>query len=228
MNLEHILSKQLSIPIKLLTDYRLLGLDETELIVIIQLHRFSHEGNDFPTPHDLSQCLSINETECAHILRRLIQKQFLSIDQIDNDKNQISEVYSLEPLWTQLFTENVSHKEVPDDGKIFILFEQEFGRPLSPFEIEMINTWLDVDQIAPSLIKAGLRESVLMSKLNFKYIDRILRSWKKKGIKTVEEARQESRSFKKQTAQHTTYKQSEPKDDTLYFNWLTGEDGHAK
>lgn len=228
MKLEHILSNQLPVPTKLLTDFHLLGLDEIELVVIIQLHRFRHEGNNFPTPQDLSECLSINETECANILRRLIQKQLLSIDQIENEMNQISEVYSLEPLWEKLFHENNLQQEVSDDGTLFILFEQEFGRPLSPFEIEMINTWLDDDRISPSLIKAGLRESVLMNKLNFKYIDRILRSWKKKGIETVEQARVESRSFKKQASQDTTYKNVEQKDDTLYFNWLTGEDGHAK
>src|SRR5699024_12110591 len=83
------------------------------------------------------------------------------------------------------------------DGTIFILFEQEFGRPLSPFEIEMINTWLDEDQMIPALIKAALRESVLMGKLNFKYIDRILRTWKKKGIHTVEQVRMSSRNFHK-------------------------------
>src|SRR5690606_14486161 len=100
------------------------------------------------------------------------------------------------------------------------LFEQEFGRPLSPFEIETVNAWLDEDLLAPSLIKAALRESVLMGKLNFKYIDRILREWKKKGIQTVEQAREESKSFRKNqvTKQYNTRR----RDTSVYFNWLEG------
>src|SRR5699024_12025362 len=90
-----------------------------------------------------------------------------------------------------------------DEGTIFILFEQEFGRPLSPFEIETINAWLDEDNIIPALIKAALRESVLMGKLNFRYIDRILCEWKHKGIHTVEQARESSKSFRR-SEEHTS------------------------
>src|SRR5699024_4925922 len=116
-----------------------------------------------------------------------------------NEQNQLSEAYSLNPLWEKLFQdheENTKENEEELIGQTFILFEQEFGRPITPFEIEMINTWIDVDEIAPELIKAGLRESVLMGKLNFTYIDRILRDWKKKGIRTVEQARESSRNFR--------------------------------
>src|SRR5699024_12472317 len=101
------------------------------------------------------------------------------------------------------------------------LFEQEFGRPLSPFEIETITVWLDEDLIQPSLIKAGLRESVLMGKLNFRYIDRILREWQEKGIKSVEEAREASQPSHK-NQDRKSYKQ-EKRDTSIYNNWLERE-----
>src|SRR5699024_2858116 len=103
----------------------------------------------------------------------------------------------------------------------FLLFEQEFGRPLSPFEIETITVWLDEDVIQPALIKAGLRESVLMGKLNFRYIDRILREWQKKGIKYVEEARETSKPYDKKQTQKTNTKKK--KYTSIYYNWLEGE-----
>ena len=88
------------------------------------------------------------------------------------------------------------------------------------FEIETINVWLDEDLMSPALIKAALRESVLMGKLNFKYIDRILREWKHKGIRSVEQARAESQSFRKNRVQKQ-YK-VEQRDTSVYFNWLKG------
>lgn len=126
----------------------------------------------------------------------------------------------------KLYEEDIAvvNRDEENIGNIFILFEQEFGRPLSPFEIETINSWLDEDGIEPSLIKAGLRESVLMSKLNFKYIDRILREWKKKGIHTVQDARKASQQFHQGKSDNNHQTNTRPKRDTsFYYNWLEGD-----
>lgn len=225
--IEHLLYNQINIPNKLLADYKKLGLSEHEIMVILQIYRFINEGIDFPTPTELSMHLTMHEKEIATILRKLIQQQFLMIKQIKNDKNKISESYCLKPLWKKLFQQQnaaTSTEEQQLEGTIFILFEQEFGRPLSPFEIETISDWLDNDQFSPSLIKAALRESVLMSKLNFTYIDRILRSWKKKGIKTVEQARESSREFREHQVNRTYETDRKKSDSSLYYNWLEGEE----
>src|SRR5699024_923139 len=112
---------------------------------------------------------------------------------------------------------------VPEAGRrgLVLLFEQEFGRPISPFEIETINVWLDEDKMQPHLIKAALREAVLMGKLNFKYIDRMLREWQKKGIRSVKQAKEVSRSFRTDNAKKEY--QKEERDTSVYFNWLKGE-----
>lgn len=222
---EDILLNQINIPLSLIKNYKNIGLNENELAVILQVYRFMHEGNNFPTPSEMAQYLTLSEEECADILKNLMQKNILTISEENNEYNKISESYSLNLLWEKLYTEinNEPQNDLePDESSsIFILFEQEFGRPLSPFEIETITVWLDEDLIQPSLIKAGLRESVLMGKLNFRYIDRILREWQKKGIKSVEEAREASKPFHKNQPQKT-YKK-EKRDTSIYFNWLEGE-----
>lgn len=213
---------QMVIPNKLLTSYKSFGLNEQDVIVILQIYRFLLERNEFPTPDEIADFLTINEQQCALVLRKLIQKQLLTIKSKQNEQQQLSEAYCLDPLWEKLLKSEHVEEDKELEGTIFLLFEQEFGRPLSPFEIETISSWLDEDQISPALIKAGLRESVLMGKLNFKYIDRILRDWKRKGIHSVEQAREEARNFRghqKQQQQQTTKK----RDTTFYYNWL--EDG---
>lgn len=218
---QQLLLNQLHIPIKLFTDFKELGLNETEMMIILQLHRFLQEHNAFPTPSELATFLTINEEACAKILRKLIQKDLLSIEQTENEQNQLSEAYCLDPLWEKLYAKKTAPKvEEMHGGTIFILFEQEFGRPLSPFEIETINAWLDVDEMKPELIKAGLRESVLMGKLNFKYIDRILRDWKQKGIHSVEQARESSKSFRNNQVNKTAPANTEKRDTSFYYNWL--------
>lgn len=223
MPIQQVLLNQLQIPTKLLTSYKTYGLNEQEVMVILQIHRFLHEKIDFPTPAEIAAHLTISETACADILRILIQKGLLAIEELENSDKQYSEAYSLDPLWEKLFTVSEPvKKEAQDIGTIFILFEQEFGRAISPFEIETINTWLDEDEIAPELIKAGLRESVLMGKLNFTYIDRILRDWKQKGIRSVEQAREASKNFRNRQVQKQ-YTTNKKRDTSLYYNWL--EDG---
>lgn len=215
---QQLFTDQLVIPARLLKDYVSLGLNEQEVMTILQIHRFQNANNYFPTPEELASVLTVDEKECSSILRKLIQKGFLTIEQLYNDQHQLTEVYSLNPLWEKLFTPK-SEAPIPE-GTLFILFEQEFGRPLSPFEIETINAWLDEDTIAPSLIKAALRESVLMGKLNFKYMDRILRDWKKKGINTVEEAREHSKSFRDKQVTTSEEAPKEKRDTSFYYNWL--------
>lgn len=224
--IQQVLLNQIQIPIKLLSTYKSFGLNEQDVMVILQIHRFAQEKNEFPTPAQIATHLTVKEEECANILRKLIQKGLLAIEELKNNQDQFSEAYSLNPLWEKLFQEN-DEDTVKDDeeliGNTFILFEQEFGRPITPFEIEMINTWIDVDEIAPELIKAGLRESVLIGKLNFTYIDRILRDWKKKGIRTVEQARESSRNFRDRQVQKQ-YTTTNKRDTSIYYNWLEEDD----
>lgn len=225
-NYEQILKDQVSIPSELLISYKSHGLEEIDLVIIIQIHRFLQEGKEFPTLTEICKLLTINEQECALILRKLIQNNMLVIQSKVNDQNQLSEAYSLEPLWQKIFNPpEEKNKEVEDHiGTLFILFEQEFGRPLSPFEIERVNSWLDDDKCSPALIKAALRESVLMSKLNFKYIDRILHEWKRKGIHTVEQAREEARNFRKPRRESEVESQEKRKDRSFYYNWLEDDE----
>ncbi|SDJ67974.1 DnaD domain-containing protein [Sediminibacillus albus] len=230
MNYQMIVQDQFVIPSILLKSYHQLKLSETEVMVILHIHRFQMEGNKFPTPEDIAQYTSISGQECTKILRTLIQKNILVIEQEENENKLLSECYSLEPLWVTLYKGDQSSQPPVQDtndqqSNIFILFEQEFGRPLSPFEIETVNIWIDEEEQAPALIKAALREAVLMGKLNFRYIDRILREWKKKGIKSVEQARNQSKQFHaNQSGQPDKQKQTTAaRDVSLYYNWLEDE-----
>lgn len=217
LEIDTFLTDQMTVPKKLLANYKAIGLNEQEVIVLLQIIRFIHDGIDFPTPEHIAQALTFSENECIDILRQLIQKEMILLEEIKNDEGRLSEKYSLQPLWEKLYRKKKAETEMKE-GELFIRFEQEFARPLTPLEIETINAWLDEDQLTPALIIAALREAVLMNTLNFKYIDRILHDWKRKGIRTVSDARKESESFRnrKVNKQYETVE----RDTSVYFNWL--------
>ena len=74
-------------------------------------------------------------------------------------------------------------------------FQQELGRLLTPFEIEDLTKTIQDDKTNPELVIAALREAVFNGKANWKYIQAILRNWRREGITTVSqvEAKREER-----------------------------------
>ena len=74
-------------------------------------------------------------------------------------------------------------------------FQQELGRLLTPFEIEELTKTIQDDKINPEQVTAALREAVFNGKGNWRYIQAILRNWRREGITTVAqvEAKREER-----------------------------------
>ncbi|SER12420.1 DNA replication protein [Gracilibacillus ureilyticus] len=218
-NYSEIIGDQIFIPKALMLNYQKLGINEHQLVLLLFIHISQTAGIQFPTPEQLAEKMSISTEECSKHLRKLIQLGYLEIEE-DDTGGVLKEMYSLETLWHKIYAggnQETSTEEV-QIGEMFRRFEQEFGRPLSPFEIERINQWLDEEKYSIDLVYAALREAVLMSKLNFTYIDRILIDWKKKGVRSLDQAKQTSKSFHE-------FQKSEPKQDNshrkkLYYNWL--------
>lgn len=183
----------INVPSLLIEHYHEIGLNEQECMMLIQVHSFIIKGDNFPTFDDLAARMTLDETECADTLRSLIQHGFMSI--VQKTENQIySEAYSLLPLWDKLliyvYRRESEAEEKGSEKALYTIFENEFGRPLSPIECESLAMWTDEDHHTPQLIKAALREAVVSGKLNFRYIDRILFDWKKNGIKTLAQAKE--------------------------------------
>ena len=106
-------------------------------------------------------------------------------------------------------------------------FEKEFGRPLSPIELEMIGQWLNTDHYSPELIRLALREAVLNQAYSLKYIDRILLAWERKNITTKEQVAADQKKRKDSMIQNEIEQQGQTQESlpkvTLH-NWLNPED----
>ncbi len=215
----------LTIPHFLLTHYKMMGLTEQELVLILQLQNFIEKGTPFPTPAQLAERMTFQESECLFLIQSLIQKGFIQIEE-ENSQEVGNEKYSLEPLYEKmlshfLLTQKKGEvKQAKEAGEsLYTVFEQEFGRPLSPFECETLAMWID-DQHEPEIIKAALREAVISGKLNFRYVDRILFEWKKNGIKTQEQAREQTQKFRAHQRRERKTEPTTPVKDVPFYNWL--------
>lgn len=217
----------ITIPSFLFRYYRKIGLTDIECMVILHLYAYIQEGKAFPTYQEISERMMLSEEQCAQIFASLLQRNYINITKGYSDEGIYYEKYSLDPVFSLLLDEyikdgiNAEEMEKEDEeGKIFTIFEEEFGRPLSPIECETLGMWMDQDGQSPALIKQALKEAVLAGKLSFRYIDRILFEWKKNGIKTVEQAVQYSRQFRKIQKKKTTPPKEQKRSTVPFYNWL--------
>lgn len=207
--------------------YKMIDVKDEEAIILLHLIAYGEAGNHFPTPQNLVDKTYFDENKVVGILQRLLQKGFVQIEQQIDEQGVRNEYYDFQCLWNLLldYAEHEQNKEEDqhvkvEEGNIYKLFEQEFGRLLSPMEYETIGMWFDQDQHSPSLIRLALKEAVLAQKLSLRYIDRILFEWKKKNIKTVEAAEKESSNFRQQIPVPKQDEQISSSTKVSFYNWL--------
>ncbi len=184
-----------TIPRLLFQHYKSLGLTDIQFALILHLFLFKEEGKSFPSIQEIEERMNLTSTQIMKEMQALIAAQFIDLQQDVDQWGKMAECYDLDPLFQQLISfvklpqAKTKKKEVIIDANLFRVFEQEFGRLLSPREIEYLNQWVDQDDYKMELILAALDESKVVGKLNIRYIDRILLEWSNKNIETVEEAR---------------------------------------
>jgi DNA replication protein len=186
----------IAIPGILLREYKRLGLNDHEMMLLLHLIQFRQEGIGFPTAYELSERMSLHANVITSVLQQLMEKGFLDIE-VTGEGYEGEESLSLKPLYyklSQLLEPKPVQKSFSSydllekrEQNLFALFEQEFARPLSPIEYERITSWVDKENYREELIREALREAVLAGKFNFRYIDRILFEWQKNNIRSLQD-----------------------------------------
>ena len=174
-----------TIPKYLITNLKKFKLDLNSFIVLIYL--LNHRNKDVFNYKVIMNTLNLTEKEVLNAIDVLKDKKLLTIDMVKNEKGIIEERLNIDSFYDISFStllEKDGKKKDKDD--IYDVFEQEFGRTLSPIEYEIINGWL-TSNISEELILGALKEAVFNGVSNLRYIDKILYEWNKKGIKSVKD-----------------------------------------
>lgn len=103
----------------------------------------------------------------------------------DKDKNRLDKDKNKKRITT---TSSGSEENILE------LFQSEFRRLLSGFEIEEINHLLNENDV--DLVKEALKTAINSGKPNIKYIGGILRNWQMNNVTTVEQVRQSEKKNK--------------------------------
>lgn len=163
----------------LLEYYKRLLIKEDELSVLFMLDHLILQGNEFVTPEMLALVMNYNTQTLDEIFVRLINKGLL---EYRNDKGVMKT--TLNPLRNRLVTEfQIDYEKSKERGedleiqneieRVYAKFTTEFGRSLSPLEMQTIQMWFEYGYSAELIIDA-LETSLKKNRRSIKSIDKII------------------------------------------------------
>ena len=207
----------------LLTTYKELGLNEQEYVLLVLLARLLKTNPSGWTFSDISTHMTIDEANCSVLFINLVERQYITVSSKMDERGKRFEEYSIAPLFEKIETllrQQKTQATSTQREEIFSMIEQEFGI-LSPLDIETIHLWMTEDNFDQELIKLAIREMNSYQIKSIRYIDKILLDWKKKNIKTVEEAKRQLIAFRqRKQSSMTTETQTVSVDPNFYYDWM--------
>lgn len=145
---------------------------------------FDNSYNNIFEVELVSKVLGLDINSTMEAFNSLMVKGLVTLESVKDIENRMNEVVKLDGVYDFIVESTIEEltEEVKDD--IFKTFEKELGRTMSPMELELINGWL-ISGTPEELILGALKEAVYNGVSNFRYIDKIIYEWEKKGFKSM-------------------------------------------
>ena len=210
--LELLQEKPIVVPKIIFNKYKKLNITEEELILLIYM---INVGNKVTyNPELFSNELDINKYKAMELINSLFEKQIINIIVEKNQYNKTEEYIVFDLLYNKLIKEIIGIEDKKEEigNDIFTIFEQELGRTISPMEYDMIKTW--VTDYNKEIVVEALKEAVYNGVNSFRYIDKILSEWNKKGLKTKDDVIKDKNNYRNKKKENVEY---------FEYNWLEDE-----
>ncbi len=163
----------------LLEYYKELRISETDLVVLLFIEHLIVKGSDFITPDILNLQTQIDQKIIDETMVRLVNKGLL--EYTTRNGKMITSLNPLREKLRQHFLLDYEHaKESSADEQytneveqVFVLITQQFGRSLSPIELQTIKEWFEYGY-TKQMITEAVESSINKKRYTLKAIDRAL------------------------------------------------------
>ena len=194
--------RDLVVPSFLITNYKTLGLKSNNVIMLIYL---LNQKEPIICNYELfANELNMNIKEVMNEINDLVELKLIEINIKKNKDSKLEEYINMDLFYNKEFLQVIDVKEDKESSSIYSTFEKELGRTLSPIEYELINGWLECNYKEEVILEA-LKEAVFNGVNNFRYIDKILFEWNKKGIDSIEKIEKNRSNHKKNKVEVVDY-----------------------
>lgn len=210
--IELLQEKPIIVPKIIFNKYKKLNITEEELILLIYMINMGNKVTY--NPELFSKELDINKYKVMELINSLFEKQIINVIVEKNSLNKTEEYIVFDLLYNKLIKEIIGVEEKTEEvgNDIFTIFEQELGRTISPMEYDMIKTW--VTDYNKEIVIEALKEAVYNGVNSFRYIDKILSEWNKKGLKTKDDVIRDKNNYRNKKKENVDY---------FEYNWLEEE-----
>lgn len=151
-----------------------LGISDQEALIILLIMTLKDIGVKTITPLILLEYTTYTSKNLDAILSALIKKKLVTNHLGSIQLNKIEEMLLKEKIEVE------ENKET--ELNLMEIFEKEFGRSLSPMEINTLREWKDSYGYSDEHIIMALKEAVKGQVMSFRYMEGILRNWAKNGV----------------------------------------------
>ena len=196
---------------------KLKDLSLTEFLVLMYLDNNYSDNFEIEL---MSESLNLDAEVCLESFNSLLMKGLVSLDSKMDENDKYKEYVSIDNIYKIVDLEE--EKVTSEESEIFKVFEEELGRTLSQTELALINGWL-MSGTKEELIISALKEAIFNGVTSFRYIDKIIYEWEKKGLKSAEEVNdylKNRRTERKKDNKIIDKREQE----VLDYDWLNDDD----
>ena len=186
----------------LLHHYKELGMTTSQFVLYLQFKSYQDRGIMNPDVRTIAKNLGTKERQVFEQLHQMMTNHLVEQKMRKMEDGKEDAIYDFSLLINKLalLNENdqaatVKVENTNNRDETFNQLEAEFGRPLSSMELQIVNDWLDKDNYSAIMIKLALRQAVMNSALNLQYMDRILQSWDRQGLRTERDINEHEKRF---------------------------------
>ena len=180
-----------------------------EFLVLVYL---INDDNKKFNPEEISKEFNLKLEDVMNAFNNLIIHELVKIETYKDKDGKNTEILSFDNLYKIIDISLDEESKEKEKLTIFDMIEKEFGRELSPIELEIINGWLDMGN-SEDIIKEALKEATYNGVKNLRYIDKILCEWGKKGFKSVEDINK-----------HLKSKDEEEVKELFEYDWINDDE----
>lgn len=186
----------------LLHHYKELGMTTSQFVLYLQFKSYQDRGIMNPDVRTIAKNLGTKERQVFEQLHQMMTNHLVEQKMRKMEDGKEDAIYDFSLLINKLALLNENDQEetlkvenTNSRAEAFNQLEAEFGRPLSSMELQIVNDWLDKDNYSAIMIKLALRQAVMNSALNLQYMDRILQSWDRQGLRTERDINEHEKRF---------------------------------
>lgn len=159
--------------------YKVLGLSENELAVILVIEHLSQQENDLITAPMISLKMNLSEKEIDEILAKLYTAKMIEIETKGN--RTLTSLKPLQDMVYKAFQRSIfSEEEIEKDRELDevrrrVLAEMEklLNRTLSPIEVDRVNSWI-TEGVSEDIIINSILDAKAKNQTSINNVDRYI------------------------------------------------------